>query len=65
MKLNGYEILQIILITLKLLNKIDLSWKMVFIPTYIMLGAFLIMILIGVYQEIKMKKVFDKWVKKR
>lgn len=65
MKLNGYEILQIILITLKLLNKIDLSWKMVFIPTYIMLGALLIMILIGVYQEIKMKKVFDKWVKKR
>lgn len=65
MKLNGYEILQIILITLKLLNKIDLSWGMVFMPTYIMLGAFLIMILIGVYQEIKMKKVFDKWIKKR
>lgn len=65
MKLNGYEMLQIILITLKLLNKIDLSWKMVFIPTYIMVGALLIMILIGVYQEIKMKKVFDKWLKKR
>lgn len=38
MKLNGYEILQIILITLKLLNKIDLSWGMVFIPLYIEIG---------------------------
>lgn len=65
MKLNGYEILQIILITLKLLNKINLSWGMVFIPTYIMLGALFAMVLIGVYQEIKMKRVFNKWVKKR
>lgn len=65
MKLNGYEIIQIIMITLKLLNKIDLSWKMVFIPTYIMLGALLAMVLIGVYQERKMKRAFDKWVKKR
>ena len=65
MKLNGYEILQIILITLKLLNKIDLSWKIVFIPTYITVGMVLIVMLIGVYQEIKMKKVFDKWLKKR
>lgn len=65
MKLNGYEILQIILITLKLLNKIDLSWGMVFIPTYIMLGALLIMVLIGVYQERKMERSFYEKIKKR
>lgn len=65
MKLNGYEILQIILITLKLLNKIDLSWKIVFIPTYITVGMVLIVMLIGVYQERKMKRAFDRWVKKR
>lgn len=65
MKLNEYKILQIIIITLKLLNKIDLSWKMVLIPTYIELGAILIMTLIEIYQEIKMKKAFDKWLKKR
>ena len=60
MKTNAFNIMQIIMVTLKLLNKIDLSWGMVFIPTYIMLGAFLIMILIGVYQEIKMKRVFNR-----
>lgn len=65
MKLNGYEILQIILITLKLLNKIDLSWKIVFIPTYITVGMVLIVMLIGVYQERKMKRAFDRWIKKR
>lgn len=65
MTTNAFNIMQIIMVTLKLLNKIDLSWGMVFIPTYIMLGALLAMVLIGVYQEIKMKKVFNKWVKKR
>ena len=65
MKINGYGIMQIIMITLKLLNKIDLSWGMVFIPTYITVGMVLIVMLIGVYQERKMKRAFDRWVKKR
>lgn len=38
MKLNVFEIMQVIMITLKLLNKIDLSWGMVFLPIYIEIG---------------------------
>lgn len=34
-KINFLDIMQIIMVTLKLLNKIDLSWGMVFIPIYI------------------------------
>lgn len=65
MKLNGYEILQIILITLKLLNKIDLSWGMVFIPTYIAVGVVVIAESISFYQEKKMEKSFNKIIKKK
>ena len=45
--------------------KIDLSWGMVFLPTYITVGMVLIVMLIGVYQERKMKRAFDRWIKKR
>lgn len=64
-KINFLDIMQIIMVTLKLLNKIDLSWGMVFIPLYITLGVILARVLIEVYQDIKMKRAFDKWVKKR
>lgn len=65
MKINGYGIMQIIMITLKLLNKIDLSWKMVFIPTYIITGIVVIITLIGIYQKGKMERDFNRWIKKR
>ena len=65
MKINGYGIMQIIMITLKLLNKIDLSWKMVFIPTYIIIGIVVIITLIGIYQKGKMERDFNRWIKKR
>jgi hypothetical protein len=38
MTTNAFNIMQIIMVTLKLLNKIDLSWGMVFIPLYIEIG---------------------------
>ena len=34
-KMNYLDTMQIIMVTLKLLNKIDLSWGMVFLPIYI------------------------------
>lgn len=42
MKLNAFKIMQIIMITLKLLNKIDLSWGKVFIPFYIYIGLLIV-----------------------
>lgn len=65
MKINGLEIVQIIMLTLKLLNKIDLSWGIVFIPSYIALGGGLAAVLIGIYQERKMERSFYEKIKKR
>ncbi|WP_308009290.1 hypothetical protein [uncultured Fusobacterium sp.] len=65
MKITVLDIMQLILITLKLLNKIDLSWGMVFIPLYITLGIILARVLIEVYQDMKKKRAFDRWIKKR
>lgn len=39
-------VIQIILVTLKLLRLIDFSWWLVFIPTYISLGLFIIGLLL-------------------
>lgn len=56
--------LQVIMITLKLINKIEMSWWMVFIPTYITLGTMVVKMLIERSPERQRKRFFDN-LKKR
>lgn len=56
--------LQVIMITLKLINKIEMSWWMVFIPTYITLGTMVVKMLIERSPKRQRKRFFDN-LKKR
>lgn len=56
--------LQVIMITLKLINKTEMSWWMVFIPIYITLGTMVVKMLIEISPERQRKRFFDN-LKKR
>jgi hypothetical protein len=43
---GGLEVVQIVLIILKIVNVIDCKWWMVFIPTYISAGIILIVLIL-------------------
>lgn len=44
--MNIFTLLQVVFITLKVMNLIDWSWWMVFIPTYISI-VFVILVFVG------------------
>lgn len=44
--MNIFTLLQVVFITLKVMNLIDWSWWMVFVPTYISI-AIVIVVLVG------------------
>lgn len=54
------EVLTIIFIVLKLLNIIDWSWFLVLLPEMIALIAYLIVVIIGMFQYRSINKEFKR-----